>query len=115
MVKGASSQLVLVVVLVWLVCAITGCSYVTPGAGTDLTMYGIQESGPQEGGAIEGVAIPVHFFSLVALGVHLFDNLGLEELAQTANELNRWEFMFMASPVAVPNGAGSAINPLAVF
>ena len=70
---------------------------------------------PQEGGAVEGVPIPVHFFTLVALGVHLFDNLGLEELAQTATELNRWEFMFMASPHVVPNGAGSAINPLAVF
>ena len=70
---------------------------------------------PQEGGQVEGVAIPVHLFALVALGVPLFDNLGLEELAQTANELNRWEFMFMASPHGVPNGAGTAINPLAVF
>ena len=70
---------------------------------------------PQEGGEIEGISIPIHFFTLVALGVHLFDNLGLEELAETANELNRWEFMFMASPHGVPNGAGSAINPLAVF
>ena len=70
---------------------------------------------PQEGGAVEGVAIPIHFFTLVALGVHLFDNLGLEELAETANELNRWEFLFMASPHGVPHGAGSAINPLAVF
>ncbi len=70
---------------------------------------------PQEGGQVEGVSIPIHFFTLVSLGVHLFDNLGLEELAETANELNRWEFMFMASPHVVPNGAGSAINPLAVF
>jgi kynurenine formamidase len=70
---------------------------------------------PQEGGQVEGVTVPVHFFALVALGVHLFDNLGLEDLAETANELNQWEFMFMASPHVVPNGAGSAINPLAVF
>ena len=70
---------------------------------------------PQEGGVVEGVTIPVHFFTLVSLGVHLFDNLGLEELAETATELNRWEFLFMASPHGVPNGAGSAINPLAVF
>ncbi len=70
---------------------------------------------PQEGGQIQGVAIPVHFFTLVALGVHLFDNLGLEALAETADELNRWEFLFMASPHGVPNGAGTAINPLAVF
>ncbi len=70
---------------------------------------------PQEGGRVQGVTVPVHFFALVALGVHLFDNLGLEDLAETANDLNRWEFMFMASPHVVPNGAGSAINPLAVF
>ena len=47
--------------------------------------------------------------------MHLFDNMGLEELAATARELNRWEFLFMASPHGVPNGAGSAMNPLAVF
>ncbi len=70
---------------------------------------------PQEGGQVQGVPVPIHVFALVSLGVRLFDNLGLEELAQTANELNRWEFMFMASPTGVPNGAGAAINPIAVF
>ena len=70
---------------------------------------------PQEGGEVEGVTIPIHVFTLVALGVHLFDNMGLEDIAQKAQELNHWEFLFMASPHVVPNGAGSAINPLAVF
>jgi len=70
---------------------------------------------PQEGGQVEGVLVPIHVFTLVALGVHLLDNLGLEELARTANELNRWEFMFMASPTGVPHGAGAALNPIAVF
>ena len=70
---------------------------------------------PQEGGAVEGVPIPIHVFTLVALGVHLFDNLGLEDLARTARELGRWEFLFTASPHVVPNGAGSAMNPIAVF
>jgi hypothetical protein len=69
----------------------------------------------QEGGQVEGVQIPVHLMTLVSLGVHLFDNLGLEDLARTANELGRWEFMFMASPHVVPNGAGAALNPIAVF
>ena len=55
------------------------------------------------------------FRALVALGVHLFDNLGPEELAETARELNRREFLFMASPHGVPNGPGFAVNPLAVF
>ena len=70
---------------------------------------------PQEGGQVQGVQVPIHVFALVSLGVRLFDNLGLEELARTANELGRWEFMFMASPTGVPNGAGAAINPIAVF
>lgn len=70
---------------------------------------------PQEGGQVEGVGVPIHVFALVGLGVHLFDNLGLEELSQMASELNRWEFLFMASPHGVSNGAGTAINPLAVF
>ena len=70
---------------------------------------------PQEGGTVEGVTIPIHFFTLVSLGVHLFDNLGLDALADTANELEQWEFMFMASPHGIPNGAGAALNPLAVF
>ena len=69
----------------------------------------------QEGGEVEGVSIPIHFFTLVALGVHLFDNLGLEELAETARDLDRWEFLFMASPHEVPNGAGAAVTPLAMF
>lgn len=69
----------------------------------------------QEGGRIPGVTLPVHVFTLVALGVHLFDNLGLEELARTADDLDRWEFLFMASPHLVPNGAGAALNPIAVF
>ncbi len=69
----------------------------------------------QEGGEVEGVSIPVHVFTLVALGVHLFDNLGLEELVETARDLGRWEFLFMASPPEMPNGAGAAVTPLAMF
>ena len=39
----------------------------------------------------------------------------LEALAAAASELNRWEFMFVLAPLPVPNGAGAAINPIAVF
>src|SRR3989442_8426297 len=39
----------------------------------------------QEGGQIPGVSLPMHFFTLVALGVHLLDNLALDEVADTAN------------------------------
>ena len=57
----------------------------------------------------------VHKFTVVARGMNLFDNLDLEAAAETAARLGRWEFLFMASPVRVPKGTGSPINPIAVF
>jgi hypothetical protein len=70
---------------------------------------------PQEGGQIPGVSLPIHFFTLVALGMNLLDNLALDDLADTANKLKRWEFMLVIEPLRVQNGAGSAVNPVAVF
>jgi kynurenine formamidase len=70
---------------------------------------------PQEGGQIPGVGIPIHVFTLVALGVNLLDNLALDALAETAAKLNRWEFMLVVEPLRVEHGAGSAVNPIALF
>jgi len=53
--------------------------------------------------------------TIVAMGVDLFDNQDLEALAETAAELNRWEFMLVAAPLAVEGGTGSPINALAIF
>ncbi|MCU1336436.1 MAG: Cyclase [Bryobacterales bacterium] len=64
---------------------------------------------------VEGVSQPVHFLMLVAVGSPLFDNCDLEQLAEIANRLGRWEFMFTAAPLAVPRGTGSPLNPIAVF
>ena len=64
---------------------------------------------------IPGVSLPIHFFTLVALGVNLLDNLALDDLADTANKLKRWEFMLVVEPLRVQNGAGAAVNPVAVF
>ena len=80
----------------------------------DVALLG--SDGFQEGGnAVPGVILPVHKVALVALGVHLFDNLDLEALAETAAELNRWEFFLTVGPLRVQNGAGSPVNPIAVF
>ncbi|PYR36515.1 MAG: hypothetical protein DMF90_09775 [Acidobacteria bacterium] len=70
---------------------------------------------PQEGGTIPGVAIPIHTFTIVALGMNLLDNLDLDALADTAAKLKRWEFMLTVEPLRVQNGAGSAVNPVAIF
>ena len=45
----------------------------------------------------------------------LIDGDDLEALAATASELKRREFMFVLAPLTVPNGAGAANNPIAVF
>ncbi len=67
---------------------------------------GGHDDGEPEGGVVEGVAIPIQVFTLVALGVHLFDNLGLEDLARTASKLGRWEFLFTASPTRCRTAPG---------
>ncbi len=64
---------------------------------------------------IEGVPLPVHQLTIVAMGVDLFDNQDLEALAQTAAAQNRWEFMLVAAPLAVETGTGSPVNALAIF
>ena len=52
---------------------------------------------------------------MMYLGLHLFDNCDLEALAAAAAARNRWEFMLMASPLAVRGGTGSPLNPIAMF
>ncbi len=77
---------------------------------------GLPAGGIVDGGAIDGrTVLPMHVFTLVALGMPLIDNVDLEELAETAARLNRWEFLFVVAPLPVDNGAGSAVNPVAVF
>jgi kynurenine formamidase len=79
----------------------------------DIALLGSDSA--QEGGAIPGVFIPIHTFTLVALGMNLLDNLALDDLAATANTLRRWEFMLVVEPLRVENGAGSPVNPVAIF
>lgn len=57
----------------------------------------------------------VHDFALVYLGIHLFDNLDLEALSETAAAHNRWDFLLTAAPLPIRGGTGSPINPIATF
>jgi kynurenine formamidase len=63
----------------------------------------------------EGVVLPVHVLTLVAMGVHLLDNLALDGLAEACASRNRWAFQFMVAPLIIERGTGSAVNPLAIF
>ena len=76
----------------------------------------IGADGGVDGGPIEGrAALPMHIFTLVALGMPLVDGVDLDALSEAAARANRWEFMVVVTPLPVDNGAGSAVNPVAVF
>jgi hypothetical protein len=47
--------------------------------------------------------------------MNLLDNLALDDLAATAAKLQRWEFMLVVEPLRVEKGAGSPVNPVAIF
>jgi kynurenine formamidase len=59
--------------------------------------------------------IPLHQCLLVGMGVHLLDNLRLDRLAAACHEGQRWEFLFVVSPLQVRGGTGSPVNPVAVL
>jgi hypothetical protein len=48
-------------------------------------------------------------------GIALVDNASLESLAAACVEERRYEFMFVALPLRVLRGSGSAANPTAIF
>jgi kynurenine formamidase len=79
----------------------------------DVVLVG--SDGTQDVSEVEGYALPLHKFILIALGANIVDNADLGALADTAARLNRWEFMFVAAPIATPGGTGSPLNPLAIF
>ncbi len=81
----------------------------------DVAMVGTDGVGDVRPSGIEGPGFPLHRLLLIALGVHLFDNTDLEELAETAERLNRWEFLLTVAPMPVPGGTGSPVNPIATF
>ena len=81
----------------------------------DISLLGSDAASDVLPSGIPGVSHPVHQLILVAMGVNIFDNCDLEALSATASRLKRWEFMLTASPIAVPGGTGSPLNPIATF
>jgi kynurenine formamidase len=56
------------------------------------------------------LSLPVHQLALVVNGVHLLENLKLDELAQK----QVYEFAFMMQPLKIQGGSGSTVAPIAV-
>ena len=81
----------------------------------DIAMLGSDGASDVIPSGIDGIDFPVHLLTLHAMGVHIFDNCDLEDLSGTAEKLDQWEFLLTASPLAVPGGTGSPLNPIATF
>ena len=56
------------------------------------------------------LSLPIHQLALVVNGVHLLENLKLDELA--AKQV--YEFAFMMQPIKLQGGTGSTVSPVAV-
>lgn len=64
---------------------------------------------------IENWAFPIHQVGIVGIGLHLIDNLRLDEVLEQCAALERWEFMFSAAPIRVAGATGCPLNPIALF
>ena len=56
------------------------------------------------------LSLPVHQLALVVNGIHLLENMKLDELASK----NVHEFAFMMQPLKIQGGSGSTVSPIAV-
>ncbi|MGA7873596.1 MAG: cyclase family protein [Candidatus Binatus sp.] len=63
----------------------------------------------------DGVPLPIHVGTLVAMGIHLIDNADLDAVSSACAGLGRNEFMFTMAPLILERGTASPVNPLAIF
>lgn len=64
---------------------------------------------------VDGVGMPIHEIAIVAMGLHLMDNLDLDGLAAACAAEGRSEFLFVVAPLVLRRGTASPVNPIAVF
>jgi kynurenine formamidase len=81
----------------------------------DIAFIGADTSNDVLPSLVDGVRLPFHVATIVALGAYVFDGLDLEGVAETAAKLNRWEFMLTGAPLAVTGGTGGPVNLIAIF
>jgi kynurenine formamidase len=64
---------------------------------------------------VEGVEMPIHTVTIVAMGLHLLDNLDLDGLAEACREEGRSDFHLTVAPLVLVRGTASPVNPIALF
>jgi len=91
-----------------------------PGIGTTAAAWLAKQSPLLVGSDNSGVevspnpdpelSLPVHQIFLVVYGIHLLENLKLDELAA----MRAYEFAFVMQPLKIQGGAGSTVAPVAI-
>ncbi|MEV4922854.1 cyclase family protein [Streptomyces roseoverticillatus] len=84
-------------------------------AGRGIALLGSDGDSDVRPSPVEGVHSPVHTLAVTAMGVPLLDNADVEELAAACAGTDRYEFLLIVSPLNVPGGTGSPVNPVAVL
>jgi kynurenine formamidase len=64
---------------------------------------------------VENELMPIHRVAIVAMGVHLLDNLDLDDLSVACGAEKRSEFLLVIAPLVLKRGTASPVNPIAVF
>ena len=64
---------------------------------------------------VEGIGRPVHTLTQVNIGLPIVDNAYLEDAADVAERLQRWEFMFNLHIMRIPGGTATPFNANATF
>jgi len=64
---------------------------------------------------VDAVPMPIHTVAIVAMGVHLLDNLDLDELSVACTAAGRWSFQLAVAPLVLHQGTASPVNPIAVL
>ena len=64
---------------------------------------------------VDGINLPIHEVAIVAFGIHLLDNLDLEDLSRACAEEGRAAFLLTVAPLILHRGTASPVNPIAVF
>jgi kynurenine formamidase len=92
----------------------TACRWLHARKASVLGGDGVHDPIPP-GAAAPDWPMPIHMIGLVFMGLHLLDNLNLEDVAKTCEEERRWAFLLTLAPLRVQGGTGSPLNPIAMF
>lgn len=88
---------------------------VTPVAARALGLPGAEALPAADAEETTRFPLPLHQIAIPAMGLVLLDFCRVDELASACRALGRWEFLFVAAPLALEGGTSSPVNPLAIL